>query len=277
LIARSTAETAILERLTMRIGRARHRLAVSSPLENDRPTSQSHERAVARLVIDGGEGEAGSGLPDEATATPSGVVLTSFAAEAAAETDRLSFARRLEAVRGGRTGDVPHAGGPWLVRARLRATRIRLDGRAIAIVRIGYEDGQGRVFDWRLVPIAFPLARDRGWTPKDVETLLRSDGERVRTLAHDAAAGSFAGVERHARGLADTRKAREQAIIEALCGTPSPALQRGLFDRRAESAWLSERTSIDEAREASLARLAWCDRIAVISERPAELLLLMVP
>src|SRR5207245_3485162 len=119
LIARSTAETGILDRLTARIERARQRVAVSSPLESDRSRSRSDEHAVARLVIDGSEDEESVELSEREAAAASELALTSFAAEAAAETHRLSVARRLTAVGQNPTPNLPDLAGPSLVRARL--------------------------------------------------------------------------------------------------------------------------------------------------------------
>src|SRR5205814_5315139 len=122
------------------------------------------------------------------------------------------------------------------------------------------------------VAIGFDRARRR--TLKDVERALRGSEDRLRILASGAAAGFSRDVERQTARLVETRRTREAAIIEAL-GTAADLLQPGLFDRRAESARLVDRASAGEARDAAAARLAWCDRIAAIAERPAALLLVV--
>jgi hypothetical protein len=77
--------------------------------------------------------------------------------------------------------------------------------------------------------------------------------------------------------LLSVRLIRERQIAQEILDTPLPALQPGLFDRRAERMHLADSSAIREAANEIAARLRLLEQGGVVSPRPARLLLVLVP
>ena len=267
----------MLERLNARISLARREISITSPLEDD-------ERAASVLVI----GPRGFVTQDSSPAQPKpeqidhdgepACALTRLESEAGIEAARLALARRLLPRDDPRVMAAIEDAGPWLTTARRRETRLRLNGHAIALFEIKYEDTNGRIAECVLVPLSISLARrltsaDR----KPLKFAAHALEGHMRAIAREAAGEPRTDIARLTTARYETRALRERAIVRSLEDAPRVALQPGLFDRRAEHAHLAARLARENADDSHAMRLAALDATRVVSERPPRLLLLLVP
>jgi superfamily II DNA or RNA helicase len=274
LIARDTGESRLLERLKARIALARHDIGAANPIEED-------ERAIARAVIDGyvDRDPAGRVAPSSAfewRAVDTDRLAVDLDAEARAEVSRLRLGRALADERDDRALAALEAAGTWATTARLGSTRRRLGRRIVALLRVEYEDGRGRLAHWTLVALAIAVTNlPRRLGGDGIRSVLRSIADDLRISAQRAVAGQHDDVERLVRALAETRIARERSISQAIL--PLPVLQSGLFDRRAEHAYLLNQAEADEAARQAATRLRACELAAAVVVRAPRLMLVLVP
>jgi superfamily II DNA or RNA helicase len=268
LIAGDTGEARILERLMARIARAR------ADIDAPDPIGCEEERAVAKLVIDGA-GEGAEPPDPDASRPPAGCVFPRLEREAIAEAARLTDARALTG-----SGDVRvDVDRTWLARARHRRIRVRLGGRVVLLLQATGEDGDGRVVESTLVPLAVSMASAGRITggARDLSSLLRRLEEDLARHVDPAVAGWRGEAARTAAAFASTRLQRERAIASAVDAHTPGAVQPGLFDRRVETALAAAaaaRRDQDAERRSAMARI---DRAAVLSFQPPRLLLALVP
>src|SRR5439155_4433064 len=137
LIARNTGETQILERLRIRLTRAKADFGAPDPLGSD------PERAVRFLLIDGVDS-------DNSSPAPGGLIEMvrpepRLAEAAAAEVVRLEESRRL--IRNGDEAAMAlvEGFGPAISISHRWRTRSSLTGRVILLYRVSGEDGFGRL------------------------------------------------------------------------------------------------------------------------------------
>jgi superfamily II DNA or RNA helicase len=282
LIAADTAEPRILDRLNARVARAAIDLS-----EADRPGAAGHdeERAVAHLVVLGVD----SATPAPANDDPVPRVMPDLREEAAREVRRLRFARLLENGRASvkPRGSPAEAGRytrvegrkvdrPWICRARRAALRAALGRRVLMLWHVAGQDGCGRTLDSALVPVLVELTDPpRRWASRTIDDLCRHIESH---LAADTRIRSFeSDFERTALALLSTRLSREKAIQVQTAPPPAPAVQRGLFDRRAERAHRAAAAARAEAERDRRDRLASLERAVKISMQPPRLVLVLVP
>jgi superfamily II DNA or RNA helicase len=272
LIARDTSESRVLERLKARVVLARHDIGTANPIEDD-------ERTIARGVIDGHlddhRAADGAEVPE---ADDTERVIVNLNLEAHAEAGHLRCARALTDAGDDRALAALEVAGTWVTIARLRNTRRRLGRRIVAMLRVNYEDGRGRALHWTLVALAIPVPKlERRLDGDGIRNVLRSLTDQLRIGAQEAAARQQGDVERLARAFAQTRVARERSIARAIRSTPARRLQSGLFDRRAEQAYLINQAEVSDAADEADTRLRACERAATVVVRAPRLMLVIVP
>jgi superfamily II DNA or RNA helicase len=274
LIARGTSESQVLERLKARIALARHDIGAANPVEDD-------ERTIALAVIDGpideplSAGAATRSAFDRLTVGDERVAVN-LNAEACEEVGRLRLARALTDAGDDRALAALEATGTWITTAHLGSTRRRLGHRIVAIMRVDYEDGHGRVLHWALVSLAITVASLRRRFDRDqIRNMLRAIAGDLAISAQHAAAGQHDEIERLARACAGTRAARERAIAQA--PPPLPLFQSGLFDRRADHAHLMNQAGANELADDVATRLRTCERGAAVVARAPRLMLVLAP
>ena len=271
LIARDTGEERILGRLRARVARARTDLGAPDPLGEDA------ERLATQLVLDGADATEPSSLPGDPAgpvAAEIGFTAPRLAADAAAESDRVSKARRLA-----RSGDDEalsriESHGPMISIARRWLTRSRLRGRVILLWRVASEDGCGHPVLSSLLAVAVE-GRIGGTAAMD--GALRAIDPDLRRVIDAAAAPSLERAAAIHRAFSATRVDRERAILAALAAGRSPLFQSGLFDRRQEHARLASAAPARDERAHRAARLALLERSAVVTPLAAQLLLVVSP
>jgi hypothetical protein len=168
---------------------------------------------------------------------------------------------------------------PWLARARRRRTRVRLGGRMVLLLQATGEDGEGRVAESILIPLAVSMA-----TVRHITGGARGLGALLRGLEADLARHVDLGLDgwrseatRAAAAFASTRLRRERAIAAAVDAHAPGAVQPGLFDRRVETALAAAaaaRRDEDAERRRAIARI---ERTGSLSFLPPRLLLALVP
>jgi superfamily II DNA or RNA helicase len=272
LIARESGEMQILDRLQARIDRARYDITPPNPIAD--------ERAAATLVVGApSDRQMQAQVHDEGTA-PDGsedLRFTRMRAEAASEVARLSLARRLlhegdEVVR-----SRLETAGAWVTKARHRQTRLSLGRQAIALLRVDYEDADGRVSNVVLVPVAFEFSGHPPLDLRKVQAVLRAASAVLCAHAEAAARPRHDEAERFMNAFRSVRLARERSIAQSISNTPRIAWQVGLFDRRADHEHQLERRLFEEASQEALARMDASSRSGVVVMRPARLLLVLAP
>jgi hypothetical protein len=99
----------------------------------------------------------------------------------------------------------------------------------------------------------------------------------LRTMAEEEARRRHAEVHEWATALVDIRLARERAIVLATSGFRHPLRQAGLFDRRADRELLADRAAADDLEREIEGRVRSLSRLKTLVQRPARLLLVLVP
>jgi hypothetical protein len=264
LIARDTGEPRILERLMARMARARADIGVPDPIGCE------EERAVAALIV-GVATDAGEHAIAPDSEPPPGCVFPCLRREAISEAARLTHARAL----GGDTAPARDE-APWLVRAHHRATRCRLRGRTLLILRATYEDGHGRIAESTLIPVtaaaaAWPLRRLRDVRHlAEIENALSTQLEAPLSIWRGDAVAI-------ADAFASVRLRRELAIAAGSSGGAPQAAQPGLFDRRADTALAAAAARRQEEAEEEQARLEAIERAASLRYGAPRVLLAIAP
>jgi superfamily II DNA or RNA helicase len=217
LLARGTGELRILEHLTARLARARSDLAVSDPLG----CVEVDETELARVA--GGIGDTRALPASGHQPTNDDHVFGHLEPEAESERCRLLFARQFS-TDGAPGGDAECLATP----ARRVSTRVRLNGRTLAIVVSELTDRSGRPVAVQVLPVLATLTRRNARRDLPVlaavieeHTALFDDGRWFHAMAalHDA--------------FIEARRQRDAAILRWIERRPSAMAQTGLFDRRA--------------------------------------------
>ena len=214
-------------------------------------------------------------------------------AEAAAEVRRLTSARAF--ARDSDEGAVAEleGNGPWITRARRPVLRRFLGRRLMLIWREVYEDACGGRAESRLIPVVIDLSAVPGagndgarafqasvGAPRAAEwltTLLLEIDSEVRARIDADGREWQETVERVVRSFTSARILRERGIAAWSARTDRTAFQPGLFDRRAERAQRIRAAANAESDRITADRLATAERLAAVTRRPAELLLVLAP
>lgn len=242
LVARGTPEEQILERLRVRIMRARRDITGADPLGHDT------ERDIERLVLIGdGDGD-NDASPAE---TLAGLTWPALEKEAAAEVDRVRWARTIAVA----DRDDASAVECGIARTKHRDTRFRLGASTLALIELIVEDGRGALVERVLVPLSIEcgIAVDPAGGCGDlIEMLKGCDAVVDRRLEAVSVARAFAAA----------RAERERAIAASAFDTMTAPLQPGLFDRRAERALAAARVVAEAARDALARRASIAEQAA---------------
>ena len=245
LIAQSTSEEWILERLKGRLAQAGRDLGAADPLGlfaacDDRPP----DIAGIRLL-----------------------------AEAAAEHHRLKTIRSIPTPAGPMENDLLAA------RPRRSRIRMRLGSRALAIVRTSLDDGTGRAVAVHLSPLLLETSRADADTRTRLLAIQSAVGHvtcaKLESL-DPAILQWHAGSRRTHRAFWGRRAARERAIACALEENGPSPIQAGLFDRRAEHHHLISTTSRRALQDDARLRVTAAERTAAVHLDPPRAVLLLV-
>jgi len=260
LVSRDTAEQRMLDLLNARIARAASDIGSADPIGMD------NESAIARLIL----GSAAKEDDDPTVRSRSDLMPIDLKAEALAEAERLTHARRFAAT------DADEAAArrldrPWLSFARSRRARVELASRVVLLFNVACEDQAGRLVESTLVPLAADW-RGTDW--------LRAAAPALTVRADAAAAVWRQQAASVARRFLGTLLARERAIRLEITDRPIAdrrfAFQPGLFDRRAERRTAADRMTAAEAMDDASRRLQSIESAAHLTTRP-ELWLLLAP
>jgi superfamily II DNA or RNA helicase len=272
LVGRATGEVRVLERLKARIARANAEMPTANPIQDE-------ERATARFVIDGPGHDTSSREFNAATIAdaPGARVTVDLAADGRDEVRRALGARTLADRADAKALEALDATGPWMARTRLWRTRLGLGRRAMAIMRVDHEDAGGRPCGFTLVPMTFAVSDRALRHPRDMSAVLEMAAASLQSRAEQATRPRHDEISRLTADFMSTLLGREQRIKATLLVVPGSPLQSGLFDRRAERAYTASRAAIDETAGDISRRLAVDGLSAIVSQRPAQLLLVLVP
>jgi hypothetical protein len=190
-------------------------------------------------------------------------------AEAAVEVHRLARARSM--VRAGDEHALAQleADAAWI--ARSRRARRALGCRICLVWRAAFEDASGLAIESHLVPCVLDVGGD-----VEIRSLLQQIEDPVRARVGVEGEAWQREVARVAGAFTAARLAREQDIAASQRLASRPAVQAGLFDRRAE------RDHQDRAAAVEDWALAVRDRLPLaagggIVPAPPRLLLVLVP
>lgn len=266
LVARSTGEIRILDRLKARVVRAQSVLGAPDPLG-------VNERQIARLVV---TGDCDSEIDSQPEATVRTVVAPDLRAAAITETHRVRVARTFtregdETILAALEGD-----GPWVsTSSGRRRLRSALGSKALTIWRVALQNEAGRVLASCLVGLTVDgITRVRA--QRAVKRVVRELAER---LAGDANACSRDWRESAAAAIhafMSARTARECAIARTLDGA-NLAFQPGLFDKRAEREHDARIDLHVQAQHEAVDRIAALENGATIACTSCDLLLAVLP
>jgi superfamily II DNA or RNA helicase len=255
LVARPSAETAILQRLKNRVAVARFDIRGANPLD--------HDDADA-LPPDAGGDAADFVQPHSAADGPDSADLQAptLTREAELEVNRIANARRF--AKSTDASAVAHAEGvgPLIARTRHSRTREALGGRALAIWLVVAEDGAGRHIGSTIVA---GLAGDwRRFGDPDVIRLIERAGQSWRDRLSGLHEAFFTTCLTRERGMGS------EAVGRAVS-------QPGLFDRRSERTRVASALAQQSAAERRLHRIAALERARLMSFLPPQLVLVLTP
>jgi len=201
-------------------------------------------------------------------------------AAAALEAARIAAARAIARPDDRPARDWLAGRRPWIARSRSGRRRSSLRGGAVLIWRVAVEDSCGRVaaaslVAMRVVPRACAAARTpraiavalfaqlRSHPPESVASVLRQRTEEIVA---------------EARAFANARLSRERAVAARCVSrrTEAADFQPGLFDRRAERAWLAAVAENSQRGDAAAARVASAAAAADLAGAQPELLLVLL-
>jgi hypothetical protein len=271
VIARETAETRVLERLSARIAQARMDIDGVDPLS---ATDDLAEITLSDLVSDGSR--PGIQVPEQVAERPlyERPVLES---KALAEHARLTQVRRLSGgwCPPGLLADA----APLLAFTRRAGVRSQLGTRMLVVVRSVIADSHGRTIALRLTPALVPrpagLSRSSG---RRAFARLRPLLDRVASaLAERLDAQWEPQVAATHDRFWRVRMLREAAIATVASQVDDRAFQPGLFDRRAVARHLAAASERRELLEDSAHRQADARRKASLRRAITRLALVLVP
>jgi len=200
-------------------------------------------------------------------------------------TDAIAEARRLSGMRAlQRDGDEGvlafHDGlGPLITRARRNSLRRALAGRILLVWRASCEDGSGRRVESQLIALLVDVgpapssSEQRAW----IHALLREAEPHMRHLVEATASTWRDAAATVSSGFTSARIQRAHAIAARLTTERRHAFQAGLFDRRAERAHCADVNDAAERHQQIRARVTDAAQAALLTARPAELLLVLTP
>jgi len=255
LIGRGTGEIRIVDRLRERIAGAQADIGAADPLGFD------EERAMAAAVV---PSLAALAVPRAPASEHADVELARASIPAEAEAARLREAQRFTRRADAHARARLEATSPWMTYGRGRGRRVR---PVLALLRLEYEDGCGRVVHTALVPLAVELERD----PRTL------DRATLLAIVETAWARTAIAIPPIDRAFAERRLEREQAIASTALRCADGLFQAGLFDRRAEHLRQAAHDAESADRMASQRRLMQLGRACDVRVRPARLLLIRVP
>jgi len=214
-------------------------------------------------------------------------------AEAAAEVRRLTSARAFARDSDEGVAAELEGNGPWITRARRPVLRRFLGRRLMLIWREVYEDPCGGRAESRLIPVVIDLSAVPGAgndgarafqasvgarrAAEWLTTLLLEIDSEVRARIDADGREWHETVERVVRSFTSARILRERGIAAWSARTDRTAFQPGLFDRRAERAQRIRAAANAESDRITADRLATAERLAAVTRRPAQLLLVLAP
>jgi hypothetical protein len=238
------------------------------------------EREMAGLVIESERGE-GPPRPSAETASeqpPTDRVLVDMRRQALAETGRLQWARHLAPRHSTDHLGSVEGNDTWVARARLRATRVHLGNRIVAIFSIEDEEQEQKIASPILVPLAVALRAYPRFRHSYIREFLQDVGRDLRLHAESVAEPQRRDVETLVRTFLEVRTRREAAIVEVVAANRQRApFQAGLFDRRADYEQLASRAEFEEAVAEAARHLAEWRRAATTRATRARLLLVLSP
>ena len=220
LILGRTGEQRILEHLRAKLARAGADVAAPDPLG---PAAED-QVTLARIAAGIHDGNA---MMPGASHQPAGAEgpteLAHLEPEAAAELQRLIWGRRFSAEADDATPDDCLA-----IAARRAPTRIRLNGKLLAVVLSELQDACGRSIARHLLPVLVTPARRS--VRRDLPILIAAIDDKSKVFDDGR---WFRGMAEMYAAFVDARRLRDSSILHVLEGRPSPMAQAGLFDRRA--------------------------------------------
>jgi SNF2 family DNA or RNA helicase len=243
LIAAGTMEMRILQRLATRVATAQADVGAPNPLRS----TDSESRVYA-----------------------TNITTEHLEAEATTEHERLMLARRLTATPA--TSDNIADGNQGLVLfSRRRTVRSHLKSRVLVVFRSVLWNDAGQNSASHLTPVLVHLrARDRSCL-KDLEAL-------DAVLMLDANYSEWLATSLTTHGdFWNTRLRREIAIANIREQTTAGELQPGLFDMRAERAWLDEDERIREAIRDRMWHTNAAKRAACVTPNGPRVALVLAP
>ena len=143
-------------------------------------------------------------------------------------------------------------------------------------MRVNHEDGAGRRCGFTLVPMKFAVSDPALRHAGDMRAMLEAAATALRSRAEEASRPSHDEIARLTAAFTSTCLAREQRIGESIRVDPGHPWQIGLFDRRTQRAIEAMRAATDETAGDISRRLDIVGLSAVLWQRPAQLLLVLV-
>jgi superfamily II DNA or RNA helicase len=245
-IARHTAEVGILSRLLTKVARARTDFDAADPLSSTRRGGSAAVGVAPHEPRD--------------SANAAAWELVDVRTQAEAELVRLSRARCLTTPGDARVPTAPRT-GQFVCVTRRSGLRRTLGSRILVIAQIGCDDGCGLTFASRVTAVLVTL-------DPSVRASRRGLGPAMVALRGAAAMLDQAGEPWAARARQQhavfwtTYRSRQEDIARLLREAPAPAVQAGLFERRAERASAAERYDRSELQAAVARRIAVTTRLA---------------
>jgi hypothetical protein len=178
-------------------------------------------------------------------------------------------------ARGGHVAAVA-SDGPLIVRSARARLRSALGSKALFLWQLAWEDQAGRTLESRLVAVLvdglprYSRLADMKRAVRDVAEHLAHSIESIGKEWLDNAASAI-------RALAETRLARERAILVCSDAAPVDQFQPGLFDRRAERDRRLARDQADALQHQLADRITTIERAATVVRRPPALLFVVLP
>lgn len=271
LIAAQTTEVRLLERLRARVALAQTLVGAPNPLA---PIDSLTEPTLEWLAVTGHERtpplEPAS--PTESAELPD-IEIVRLQGPAAAEHARLSAARSIGADSSSNSTSTQPADGPLLLRSRRQRLGRLIGSRILVVHQSVFTDSVGRIVASRLLPVLVPLQRSAARPSKaEIHGLLPALGAAHLEALDSGFSAWVEDTRRFHHAFGQCRLAREHAIVRALGRRPSLAVQRGLFESRAEQYCAADRDRHADLLRAVEARIASVHRASIGLQAPQPVL-----
>ncbi len=270
LIAAGTAEAAILRRLQARVASAHVDIAMPDPL-GDEPSVASPQWFTGTT-----HGVSARGQRHERRALL--LLHPSMSSEAAAESARIDFARRVVRAGDERALSELQIGGPAGMVTTHRNTRAALGGAIVMLWQAAVEDGCGRLVATASLAVSLKVSPAARRTVASMRGLV-DDASAAATRTVDAALEPWRDEVRasHASFLAAQRLRDERLAAMRLeasaSGGHTTLRQRGLFDLRAERDYATDVADRLAAARDVAGRQRFLERSSMLSFAPPQLVL----